>query len=79
MVCYKKGEERMKIEGMKTRWSENKFFKSTKILFLKKEDFIKIKPKENFWIGDISNKKLKSLAISMPSLCERDTFRGDKK
>jgi len=37
---------------------------------LKKGDFIKIKPKEKFWIENNSNKNLKYLAIDIPPVDE---------
>jgi len=37
---------------------------------LKKGDFIKIKPKEKFWIENNSNKKLKYLAMDIPPVTD---------
>ncbi len=39
---------------------------------LKKGDFIKIKPKEKFWIENSSNKNLKYLAVDIPPVKEKD-------
>lgn len=39
---------------------------------LKEGDFIKIKPKEKFWLENLTNNKLKYLAIDIPPVKDGD-------